>query len=50
MRIVNQRIEKDTVVGNSRHEYVVSTNRAFDQESFMSAFLVLPDIHKVSIY
>jgi putative Mg2+ transporter-C (MgtC) family protein len=50
MRIVNRRIETDTVAGKSRYEYIISTNRAFDQESFIDAFLVLPDTQKVSIY
>jgi putative Mg2+ transporter-C (MgtC) family protein len=50
MRIVNRRIETDTVVGKSRYEYIISTNRAFDQESFIGAFLMLPDTQKVSIY
>ena len=43
-------IEKDTVAGLSRYEYIISTNRAFDPESFIGAFLVLPDIQKVSIH
>ena len=50
MRIVNRRLETDTVAGKSRYEYIISTNRAFDQESFIDAFLVLPDTQKVSIY
>jgi putative Mg2+ transporter-C (MgtC) family protein len=50
MRIINGRIEKDTTTGNSRYEYIVSTNRGFDQEAFIGAFLGLPDIQKVSIY
>jgi putative Mg2+ transporter-C (MgtC) family protein len=50
MRIVNARIERDAATGKSRYEYIISTNRAFDQESFISAFLVLPDIHKVNVY
>lgn len=49
MRIVEQRIEQDTVAGKSRHEYLLSTNRAFDQESFIDAFLALPDIQKVGV-
>jgi putative Mg2+ transporter-C (MgtC) family protein len=50
MRIVNRRLETDTLAGKSRYEYIISTNRAFDQESFIDAFLVLPDTQKVSIY
>jgi putative Mg2+ transporter-C (MgtC) family protein len=50
MRIVNGRIEKDTNLDNSRYEYIVSTNRDFDQEAFIGAFLGLPGIQKVSIY
>lgn len=50
MRIVNRRIEADTAAGKTRYEYTISTNRAFDQESFIGAFLMLPDIQKVSIY
>ena len=50
MRIVHGKIEKDTTTGNSRYEYIVSTNRGFDQEAFIGAFLGLPDIQKVSIY
>ena len=50
MRIVSRRIEADTVKGKSRYEYVISTNRALDHESFIGAFLVLPDIQKVTIY
>ena len=42
-------IEKDTVTGKSRYEYIISTNRVFDQESFTAALLVLPDIQKVGI-
>jgi putative Mg2+ transporter-C (MgtC) family protein len=49
MRIVSRKIEKDTVAGKSRYEYVISTNRALDQESFINAFLVIPDIRKVII-
>jgi putative Mg2+ transporter-C (MgtC) family protein len=50
MRIVNRKIETDTVAGKSRYEYIISTNRVFDQESFIGAFLMLPDTQKVSIY
>jgi putative Mg2+ transporter-C (MgtC) family protein len=50
MRIVNRKIETDTVAGKSRYEYIISTNRVFDQESFIGAFLILPDTQKVSIY
>jgi hypothetical protein len=50
MRIVNRRIETDTAAGKTRYEYTISTNRAFDQESFIGAFLMLPDIQKVGIY
>ena len=50
MRIASQKIEKDITTGKSLYEYVISTNRAFDQESFIGTFLGLPEIHKVSIY
>jgi len=50
MRIVNRKIETDTVAGKSCYEYIISTNRAFDKESFIDTFLVLPDTQKVSIY
>jgi putative Mg2+ transporter-C (MgtC) family protein len=50
MRIVNQRIEKDTVAGKSRYEFIITTNRSFDEASFIGAFLGLPDIQKVSIH
>jgi hypothetical protein len=50
MRIVNRKIETDTVAGKSRYEYIILTNRVFDQESFIGAFLMLPDTQKVSIY
>ena len=49
MHIARQSIEKDTVTGKSRYEYIISTNRVFDQESFTAALLVLPDIQKVGI-
>jgi putative Mg2+ transporter-C (MgtC) family protein len=50
MRIVNERIEKDTTMASSRYEYTLSTKKAFDQEAFIGAFLMFPDIQKVSIY
>lgn len=50
MHIANGRIEKDTTTGNSRYEYIVSTNKDFDQEALIGAFLELPDIQKVRIY
>jgi putative Mg2+ transporter-C (MgtC) family protein len=50
MSIVNRKIEKDTAAGRSIYEYIISTNRAFDQESFIGTFLVLPDIQKVGIH
>jgi len=50
MRIVNERIEKDTTVGKSVYEYIISTNRTFDPESLIDAFLVLPEIKKVSVH
>jgi hypothetical protein len=50
MRIVNRRIETDTVAGKSRYEYIISTNWAFDQVSFVGAFLMLSDTQKVIIY
>jgi putative Mg2+ transporter-C (MgtC) family protein len=50
MRIATQKIEKDIFTANSRYEYVISTNREFDQESFIGTFLGLPEIYKVSIY
>jgi len=49
MRIADQKIEKDIATGKSRYEYVISTNRAFDQESFIGTFLELPGIHKIII-
>jgi putative Mg2+ transporter-C (MgtC) family protein len=49
MHIVSQKIDKDTVAGQSRYEYVLSTNRVMDHESFTGAFLALPGIEKVSI-
>ena len=49
MRIASQKIEKDIATGKSRYEYVISTNRAFDQESFIGTFLELPGIHKIII-
>jgi hypothetical protein len=33
----------------SAYAYVISTNRAFDQESFIGDFLKLPEYHNVSI-
>jgi hypothetical protein len=50
MRIVKERIEKDTAAGKSLHEYIISTNRAFDPESLIDAFLMLPKIQKVSVH
>jgi len=50
MCIVNRRIETDTAAGKTCYEYTISTNRALDQESFIGAFLMLPEIQKVSIY
>ena len=50
MRIISRKIDKDAVAGQSRYEYIISTNRALDQEFFIEAFLVLPGIHKVSIF
>lgn len=49
MRIVNRKIEADSVTGKSRYEYVISTRRALDHESLIGAFLALPDIQKVHI-
>jgi len=52
MRIVHARIEKDTAAtgAKSRYEYIISTNKAFDPQSFIDAFLALPDIQKVSVH
>jgi len=50
MRIVNERIEKDTTVGKSVYEYIISTNRSFDPESLIDTFLMLPEIKKVSVH
>jgi hypothetical protein len=50
MRIVKETIEKDTAAGKSLYEYIISTNRAFNQESFIGAFLRLPEIQKVSVH
>jgi hypothetical protein len=50
MRIVKERIEKHTAAGKSLHEYIISTNRAFDPESLIDAFLMLPKIQKVSVH
>jgi hypothetical protein len=50
MRIVKETIEKDTAAGKSLYEYIISTNRAFNQESFIGAFLMLPEIQKVSVH
>lgn len=49
IRIVNRRIEADSVTGKNRYEYVLSTNRALDQESLIGALLELPDIQKINI-
>jgi len=49
MRIVSRRIEANSVTGNSRYEYVISTNRALDYEALVGDFLVLPDILQVNI-
>lgn len=50
MSIVNRKIERDTSVGRSIYEYIITTNRSFDQESFIGTFLALPDIQKVGIH
>jgi len=49
MRIVERRIETDTVTGQSCYEYVISTSRPLDHESLIGAFLMLPDIQRVNI-
>jgi putative Mg2+ transporter-C (MgtC) family protein len=49
MRIVERRIETDTVTGKSCYEYIISTNKPLDHESLIGAFLMLPDIEKVNI-
>jgi putative Mg2+ transporter-C (MgtC) family protein len=50
MRIVKERIEKDTAAGKSLYAYIISTNRAFDPESLIDAFLMLPEIQRVSVH
>ena len=50
MRIVNERIEKDTTVGKSLYEYIISTDRTFDPESLIDAFMVLSEIQKVGVH
>jgi putative Mg2+ transporter-C (MgtC) family protein len=50
MRIVERKIETDTVTGKSCYEYIISTNKPLDHESLIGAFLMLPDIEKVNIF
>lgn len=49
MRIVERRIETDTVTGKSCYEYIISTSKPLNHESLISAFLMLPDIEKINI-